>query len=356
MNQETILDALRIVQDPDLRTDIVTLGFVKDITINEGHVSFSIELTTPACPVKDQLKSEAYNAVSALPGVEKVDINMTSNVRGTPQAPNQQILTGVKNIIPIASGKGGVGKSTVSANIAAALSVSGSKVGLLDADIYGPSIPQLMGVTEQPQVTDNMILPLESHGIKVMSMGFFTQSDQAVVWRGPMLAKMMEQFLTNVEWGELDYLIIDLPPGTGDIQLSLCQMIPLTGSAIVSTPQDVALNVARKAILMFNQLNTPVLGIIENMSSFICSHCATEEKIFGEGGGEKASNEFGVPFLGKIPLTTDIRTTSDQGKPIVLNNPDSIEAKTFVSVAKNLAAQVSIRNLAEKDQEVKVTF
>ena len=263
MNEDTILDALKKVQDPDLHTDIVTLGFVKDIVLSDGKVSFAIELTTPACPVREKLQEEAYNAVSEIPGINEVDITMTSKVTSAHDERKQKTLPQVKNIIPIASGKGGVGKSTVSANIAAAISLTGAKVGLLDADIYGPSLPQIMGVNRQPETVNNMVIPLEQYGIKVMSMGFFTQSEQAVVWRGPMLAKMLEQFLNNVDWGELDYLILDLPPGTGDIQLTLCQSIPLTGAAVVSTPQDVALNVSRKAILMFNQLHTPVLEISE---------------------------------------------------------------------------------------------
>lgn len=356
VNEDTILDALKQVQDPDLHTDIVTLGFVKDIVLSDGKVSFAIELTTPACPVREKLQDEAYNAVSEIPGINEVDITMTSKVTSAHDERKQKTLPQVKNIIPVASGKGGVGKSTVSANIAAALSLTDAKVGLLDADIYGPSLPQIMGVNRQPETAGNMVIPLVQYGIKVMSMGFFTQTEQAVVWRGPMLAKMLEQFLNNVDWGELDYLVLDLPPGTGDIQLTLCQSIPLTGAAVVSTPQDVALNVARKAILMFNQLHTPVLGVIENMSSYICSHCGEEEKIFGEGGCEKTSKEFDIPFLGSIPLTTDIRTTSDEGKPIVLAKPGSTEAKAFITVAENLAAQVSIQNLADKHKEVKVTF
>lgn len=357
MNEETILSALKTVQDPDLHTDIVTLGFIKNLEISGSDVSFTIELTTPACPVREKLEDEARTAVSGLPEVKKVNITMTAKVTETPSSRKQQMLPYVKNIVPIASGKGGVGKSTVSANIALALQRTGASVGLLDADIYGPSIPHIMGVDYSPKSGgDNMIIPVKQYDIKVMSMGFFAQQDQAIVWRGPMLGKMIDQFLGNVEWGVLDYLIIDLPPGTGDVQLSLCQTIPLTGAAVVTTPQDVALNVARKAILMFKQLNTPVLGIIENMSHYICPHCGEKETIFGEGGGDKASKEFGLPFLGAIPLTTAIRTTSDAGKPIVIDQPDSEESKAFTAVAENLAAQVSIQNLAAKDQEVKVTF
>ena len=351
LNEETVLNALKKVLDPDLHTDIVSLGFVKNVTISDGKVSFMIELTTPACPVRDQLRLEAYRLVSELPGVKEVDIKMTSRVVESPAERKAKLLPEVKNIIPIASGKGGVGKSTVSVNVALALSLSGAKVGLLDADIYGPSIPHILGATYEPQVNENnKIIPAIHHGIKVMSMGFFLNNFQAALWRGPMLAKMLEQFIGAVEWGEVDYLIVDLPPGTGDIQLSLCQMIPLTGAVIVSTPQDVALNVARKAILMFNQLNTPVLGIIENMSYYTCPQCGRKERIFGEGGGVKLSQEFGIPFIGEIPMATSIRAGADSGNPVVIAEPDSEISKVFAAIAGNVAAKVSIQNMAKVHQ------
>ncbi|KPK94321.1 chromosome partitioning protein [bacterium SM23_31] len=347
-----ILNALRKVIDPDLHADIVSLGFIKNLALSDGRVSFAIELTTPACPAKDKLHEEARQAVSAVPGVKEVNIKMTSKVTSTKDGRETKLLPDVKNIIPIASGKGGVGKSTVSVNIALALKRAGASVGLLDADIYGPSVPQIMGVSYEPKAAGNdMILPAEHHGIKIMSMGFFTQQNQAVIWRGPMLGKMVEQFLGSVEWGSLDYLVIDLPPGTGDVQLTLCQSIPLTGAVIVSTPQDVALNVARRAILMFNKLNAPVIGIIENMSYYVCSHCGEKERIFGEGGVAKASREFGIPFLGEIPLTTSIREKSDAGKPVVIFDPDSEETKVFTAISENIAAQISIQNLAEKKRK-----
>jgi len=350
LNEEAILNALRKVMDPDLHTDIVSLGFVKDVAITDGKVSFTLELTTPACPVRDQLLLEARRTVLEIPGVKDVDVKMTSQVVETPTARKEKMLPDVKNIIPVASGKGGVGKSTVSVNVALALSLSGSKVGLLDADIYGPSIPQILGVTYEPQMNENnKIIPAKQYGIKVMSMGFFLTNYQAAIWRGPMLAKMVEQFISSVEWGELDYLIVDLPPGTGDIQLSLCQLIPLTGAVIVSTPQDVALNVARKAILMFGQLHTPILGIIENMSYYTCPQCGHTERIFGEGGGAKVSQEFGIPFIGEIPLARSIREQGDTGKPVVFAEPQSDIAKAFISIAETLAAKVSIQNLAQKN-------
>jgi ATP-binding protein involved in chromosome partitioning len=330
------------------------LGFVKDVRICDSAVAFTIELTTPACPVKDRLKQEAEAAVLALDGVGQVNIKMTAQVRPSSGA---LMIPGIRNVIPVASGKGGVGKSTVSANLAVVLAQTGASVGLMDADVYGPSIPTIMGISETPVAGGQGILPLEAHGVKVISMGFFLRSDQAVIWRGPMLSKMIDQFLGGVEWGELDYLVVDLPPGTGDIQLSLCQKIPLTGSVIVSTPQDVALNVAEKAVIMFNQLKSPILGLIENMSYFVCPHCGNREDIFDTGGAERASKRLGVPYLGGIPLATNIRQTSDSGLPIVIADPDSASAQAFQTIARNLAAQISIRNIADEERQlVKITF
>ena len=354
--EEQVLHALRSVIDPDLHRDIVTLGFIKDVRICDSAVAFTIELTTPACPVKDMLQEQAKAAGMAIDGVDQVNVKMDANVRAH-AALGQVLLPGIKNIVPVASGKGGVGKSTVSANLAVALAQTGAKVGLMDADVYGPSIPTIMGVSEPPKPGQHGMLPSEAHGVKVVSMGFFLKPDQAVVWRGPMITKMIDQFLGGVEWGELDYLVIDLPPGTGDIQLSLCQKIPLTGSVVVSTPQDVALNVAEKAIIMFNQLKTPVLGLVENMSYFECPHCHEREYIFDTGGAVKASERLGLPYLGGIPLATNIRKMSDNGNPIVIAEPESSSAKAFMEIAKNLAAQISIRHMnQEEDQPVKISF
>ena len=348
VSQDQILNALRKVQDPDLGRDIVDLGFVKDLKTCDGVASFKIELTTPACPVKEQLKEEARRAVLSLPGMRKVDIEMTSQVRQSPQQKKGLMLPNVKNIVPVASGKGGVGKSTVAANLAVALSQLGAKVGLVDMDVYGPSIPIIMGMQEPKiQRVEGKLIPPVAHGIKFVSMGFFTPKGEAVVWRGPMLHKTVEQFLGAVDWGELDYLIVDLPPGTGDVQLSLCQIVPLTGAAVVSTPQDVALGVAEKAVIMFRKLRTPVLGMIENMSGFACTECGNREEIFGSGGARKHCMANDIPFLGEIPLSTDIRETSDAGMPIVLAAPDSPSAKAFLAVAKNVAAQVSVQNIGE---------
>jgi ATP-binding protein involved in chromosome partitioning len=283
---------------------------------------------------------------------------MTSQVRtAIPAQTAGNLIPAIKNVVAVASGKGGVGKSTVSANLALALAKSGARVGLMDADVYGPSIPTILGLKGGPEVTaSRRIIPVEQHGLKVMSMAFFMKPDDAVIWRGPMLHKTVEQFLGGVEWGELDYLTVDLPPGTGDVQLSLCQMIPLTGAVIVSTPQDVALNVAQKAIAMFKKLNAPILGIIENMSAHVCPTCGTREEIFGSGGAKAIAERMKLPFLGEIPLETSIRETSDAGTPIVLADPGSPAAKAFTMVAENLAAQVSIRAMQAESVPVKVTF
>ncbi len=358
VTSEQVLHALRVVQDPDLKRDLVSLGFIKDVAIQGGRVSFKIELTTPACPVRDLMKEQAAEAVRALPGVSQVDITMTSQVRSSVSTPQGVLSPNIKNIILIASGKGGVGKSTVSANLALALARSGARVGVMDADVYGPSIPTILGITAQPEVDEkNRITPVEHNGLRVISMGFFMKPEEAVVWRGPMLHKTVQQFLGGVFWGDLDYLLCDLPPGTGDVQLSLCQSIPITGAVIVSTPQDVALNVAQKAIAMFKKLNAPVLGMIENMSYYVCPHCGKRDDIFGSGGARHIAERLGIPFLGEIPLATPIRVASDAGKPIVVSDPNSAEAKALTKAAENLAAQVSIRAMqGELAPQVKVTF
>ena len=357
-DKSTILEALKTIQDPDLGRDIVSLGFVKEVKLCGGAAAVTIELTTPACPVKDQMREEARQAILALPGIEEVNVEMTAQVRSSSGLKSSGLLSGVKNIVPVASGKGGVGKSTVAANLAVALAQSGAQVGLMDADVYGPSIPTLMGISGEPKSGSNrQIIPMTQYDVKIISMGFFLPEEKAVIWRGPMLDKMMAQFLGGVQWGELDYLIIDLPPGTGDIQLSLCQKVSLTGALVVSTPQDVALNVAQKAIAMFHQLNTPVLGIVENMSSYVCSHCGNRDEIFGTGGAREVSRRKQLPFLGEIPLSTSIRIYSDQGKPVVLADPESEQAKAFIEVASNLAAQISILNMSEElQQDITVSF
>ena len=343
ITEAQILEQLKKVEDPDLHQDIVSLGFVKNIKIQGSEIAFDIELTTPACPVKDLLKSQAVDVVSKLDGVKKVNIQMTSNVKARATMSQGAVLPKVKNIIAVASGKGGVGKSTVAANLALALGGSGAKVGLLDADIYGPSAPTMFGVFEQPQVNEaQQILPIENHGIHLMSMGFLSRDDSPVIWRGPMVHGIIQQFLTRVEWGELDYLVIDLPPGTGDAQLSLTQLAPISGAVIVTTPQEVSLIDARKGLKMFQKVNVPVLGIVENMSYYVCSDCGKRAHIFRSGGGLKTAQEIKVPFLGEIPLEEEVTEAGDAGVPIVIKNPNSTVSKAYQQLAGRVAAELSI--------------
>jgi ATP-binding protein involved in chromosome partitioning len=341
--EEQVYKALSKIIDPDLGRDIVSLGMIKDLRIEDGVVHFTFELTTPACPVRDKFERFAREAVSSIPGVRDVKIDLKSNVRSASMRQTQIQLPGVKNVIAVASGKGGVGKSTVATNIAGALASFGASVGLLDADIYGPSVPQMMGSSEQPGVENNKIIPPVAHNVKIMSMGYLTKPGQAVVWRGPMVAKALQQMLSEVDWGELDYLIVDLPPGTGDAPLTLAQSIPLTAVAVVCTPQDVAVNIAVKSVQMFRVLKVPIAGLIENMSYYICPNCGHEAHIFAHGGAEKVAKELKVPFLGAVPLEEDIRIMSDVGVPIVFSKPESRAAQAFVGIAKALAAQISIR-------------
>ncbi len=343
VDAEAVLSVLRTVQDPDLHRDIVSLGFIKDLTIDGGVVAFKVELTTPACPVKDQLKAECESKVAGLPGVEQVDIEMTANVRRGPQREPSDALVGVKNVVAVASGKGGVGKSTTSVNLALSLLASGAKVGLLDADVYGPSLQMMLGVDERPLPTaDKKLAPVESHGLKVMSMALLQDPTKPVIWRGPMVHGLLQQFLRDVVWGELDYLVIDLPPGTGDAQLSISQVASVTGAVIVTTPQDVSLLDARKGLEVFRQLKIPVLGVVENMSYFVCGHCGERTEIFRHGGGAKMSEGLGVPFLGEIPIDPAIVVGGDAGEPIVVREPNSPAAKAYVEFAGNVAAQLSI--------------
>jgi ATP-binding protein involved in chromosome partitioning len=343
--EQQVLDALRVVQDPDLRRDIVSLGFVQNMKIDGGKVVFDVNLTTPACPVKDQLQEQARSVVAGLPWVTEVAVTMTANTavaRGSGQ--NQTLIPLVKNVIAVASGKGGVGKSTTSVNLAVALSQSGAKVGLLDGDIYGPNIPLMMGLKERPEMTGEQgkIDPIKRFGIKLMSIAFFLDEKKPVIWRGPMIHGALQQFLRDVVWDELDYLVIDLPPGTGDASLSLSQLIPLSGVVIVTTPQDVALQDVGKGMSMFKQLEVPIIGVIENMSYFVCDHCQEKHEIFGKGGGEKIAEAFGVPFLGQVPLQPNVRTGGDEGQPVVLADPDSAAAEGFKRVAGAVARQVSV--------------
>ena len=362
-NQKKITEAdvregLAAIVDPDLGRDIVSLGFVKEIEIGEGdapEIGVTIELTTPACPVKDQMQADAERIIGEL-GASKARVTMTAQVVGDGNRKKNAVLPSVKNTIAVASGKGGVGKSTVAANLAVALAEEGSRVGYLDADIYGPSAPLMFGLQgkrpdmyETPE-GERKLVPLEAHGVKVMSIGFLMDDDQAVIWRGPMAAGAMRQFMTDVDWGELDYLIFDMPPGTGDIQLTLSQTLPLTGSVIVTTPQELALADARKGLGMFRKVQVPVFGIIENMSYFIAPDTGTEYDIFSRGGGERAAGELGVPFLGALPLTIETRRAGDEGTPIVKLSPDSPQAAAFTAVARNVAAAVSTANMTTQQE------
>ncbi len=347
--EKTVLDALRTVKDPDLNKDIVTLNFIKDLKIEGATVSFTIELTTPACPVRDQMNRWARDAVLKIPGVREVEIRMTSAVRTGAATPAKQGVPGVKNIIAVGSGKGGVGKTTVTVNLAVALARSGAKVGVMDADIYGPNVPLMMGIAGRPHAVGDRIQTLSNYGVRVMSMGFLTDGDTPLFWRGPMLHNVIQQFLRQVDWGELDYLLIDLPPGTGDVQLSLTQTVPLMGAIIVSTPQDVALQDARKAIMMFRQVRVDVLGIVENMSYFQCPKCNEQTHIFSHGGGSTTAARYDVPFLGEVPLAVALREGGDGGKPVAALAPDSPSGMAFTKIAEQVAAQVSIANLRDQD-------
>ena len=342
--EEQILQSLRSVQDPDLHKDIVSLGFIQNLVLAEsGAVSFDLVLTTPACPVKDDLRDQAASAVKALPGVTSVQVKLSASVGSRPGLDKAQVLKGVRNVVAIASGKGGVGKSTVTANIAAALVKSGARVGILDADIYGPSQGMMLGVQEDPMMDEQKRLhPPSARGIKVVSMSMFTDDDAPVVWRGPMVSQMVGNFVSQVEWGELDYLLIDMPPGTGDIQLTLTQQTPLTAAVIVSTPQDVALLDAKKGLRMFEKVSVPVLGIIENMSGFICDGCGKEHDIFRRDGAHRIANSLGLPFLGAVPIEPAVAICGDQGEPVVFRAPESRSALAFSEIAGRMASELSI--------------
>jgi len=327
------------------------MGMIKDLELNDGNLKFTLELTTPACPFNVEIEDDVRKAVGEINEVKNFELNVTAKVMEGRSLDEDTAMKTVKNIIGVASGKGGVGKSTVSLNLALALSQTGAKVGLLDADIYGPSIPLMLGMKEGfMEVEENKLQPAESNGIQVVSFGFFAQqSQQAAIYRGPIISGILKQFLVDTNWSNLDYLIVDLPPGTGDIPLTLAQTIPITGILVVTTPQEVASNVAVKAIGMFEKLNVPILGVVENMSHFICPTCNDKHYIFGEGGAQRISEQFKIPFLGEIPLNAGIMSGSDSGKPIIISNSESPSAIAFRTAAKNIAAQCSI--LAAKLQE-----
>ncbi|MEJ2078237.1 MAG: Mrp/NBP35 family ATP-binding protein [Acidobacteriota bacterium] len=344
---EQVLSALKGVTDPDLKRDVVSLGMIHDLKIEGDHVSFRFVLTTPACPVREQLEGQARGVVAALPGVGSVDVRMEASVpsQRSSVGENRRPVENVANIVAVTSGKGGVGKSTIAVNLACALVRLGARVGLLDCDIYGPNVPIMLGLKGQPMAEGQRIIPLEAFGLKVMSMGLLAEGDTPLIWRGPMLHSVIQQFLYQVNWGQLDYLIADLPPGTGDVQLTMIQSVPLAGGLVVTTPQDVALSDARKGIMMFKQVQVHVLGVIENMSYFICPHCGERSEIFSFGGGERTSEAYQVPFLGRVPLETEIREGGDKGEPIVISHPDSPAAHVFLEMAQTLAARISTVNL-----------
>ena len=348
---DQVLSSLRNVVDPELHKDIVSMGMIKDLTINNGKVSFNLELTTPACPFNSDIEQDVRNAIANL-GVKELDLKVTARVMEGRAISVDELLPGVKNILAVASGKGGVGKTTVSVNLAIALAKTGAKVGLLDADIYGPSVPLMLGLKASPEVINNKIQPPVLEGVKVISMGFFyEQSQQAGIYRGPIVSGIVKQFLTDVNWGDLDYLIIDLPPGTGDAPLTIAQTIPITGILVVTTPQDVAMNVAVKAVGMFNKLNVPIVGVVENMSYLECPHCKEHVHIFGKGGGQRVSEQFNVPFIGEIPLHSQIMEGSDIGKPVTMFEPNSMESLAFSKVAKMIAGRISIIAAEIREQE-----
>jgi ATP-binding protein involved in chromosome partitioning len=353
--KDQILDALRNVKDPELHKDLVTLNMIKDVAVENGAARIGVELTTPACPLKDQIRKDIERELEKI-GVARVEIDWSAQVRGTPRPTSQ--LPGVKNAIAIGAGKGGVGKSTVAVLTAVGLAREGAKVGLLDADVYGPSVPKMMGAeSDKPRIREDRILPLEIAGLKVMSMGFLVEPEKAVIWRGPMIHGVIRQFLEQVEWGELDYLIIDLPPGTGDVPLTLSQLLPMTGAVIVCTPQEVALLDAIKALRMYQQLNVDILGIVENMSYFRAPDTGKEYDLFGRGGAKRAAERVGVPFLGEIPINVTIRIAGDAGTPAdVFEKTDDATRSAVIDFVRRLAGQISVKNLSpESPLELKIT-
>lgn len=339
---------LATVMEPELHRDLMSLGMVRDVQVEGSRVFLRLVLTTPACPLKDRLEHDIRAAlVGPVPGIEDVSITWDSNVTSARGVPGRQDIPGVRNTLAVSAGKGGVGKTTVSINVAVALSLAGARVGLLDADVYGPNVPLMMGITEQPrQGTTRRIQPLQAHGVAVMSFGTILKPGQPVIWRGPMLAKALREFLYEVEWGELDYLVIDLPPGTGDVQLSLAQSLPMTGALVVTTPQDVSVADVSRGIAMFQQLQVPILGVVENMCGFVCTHCGERADIFGSGGGRELATRHAVPFLGEIPLDPRIRVGGGDGAPLVAVEPESAAGQTLRSVASHLAAEISKVNFA----------
>ncbi|MCU0490042.1 MAG: Mrp/NBP35 family ATP-binding protein [Chloroflexaceae bacterium] len=347
ITEQQVLAALSKVQEPELGGDLVSRKMIKDVKVHGGAIAFTVELTTPACPLKDQIRDEATAAVREIPGVTDVTVEFTANVRPRGGIPEQAPIPGVANVIAVAAGKGGVGKSTVAANLAVALKQEGARVGLLDADVFGPSMPLMFGAKGQPSAYQDekgqaMMVPLEAHGIKLISIGFLVDESQPVIWRGPMVTQLLRQFLYNVDWAPLDYLVIDMPPGTGDVALTLAQSLPLTGSLIVTTPQQVATIDVVKAMEMFKKVNVPLIGIVENMAYFIAPDTGNRYDIFGSGGAERLSRQLEIPLLGQIPLGMSVREGGDEGQPAVISDAPDAYANVFRAVARNLAARISV--------------
>ena len=340
ITEKVVLGALSNVQEPELHKDLVSLNMIRDIEIDGDKVSFTVMLTTPACPLKSQIENESREAVAALPGVAKVEVKLDANVPSDGR-PRGLLDLPIRNAVAIASGKGGVGKSTVAVNIAVALAQSGARVGLLDADIYGPNIPTMMGVEKLPASEDGKLVPAQAYDVKLMSIGFLVKPDQPLIWRGPMLHSAIRQFLTDVSWGELDYLIVDLPPGTGDAALSLAQSLPLSGGVIVTLPQQVSLDDARRGLEMFRQLEVPLFGVVENMS-YLELPDGSRMDVFGSGGGERLAQESGIPFIGTIPMDPSVRVGGDNGEPVIVTDPDSAVARALKKIAEDIAAKISV--------------
>ncbi len=342
--KESVIDALRTVDDPDLKKDLVSLNMIKNVVTGEsGAVSITVELTTPACPLKKKIEDDCRQAVERVEGVTSVAIEMTARVSNGTVPEGKTPIPGVKNILAVGSGKGGVGKTTTAVNLAVALSKLGARVALLDADIYGPNVPSMLGVEGRPRVVDKRILPLEACGIRVISMGLLVSADQPLVWRGPMLHGALRQLLFDVAWGDCDYLVIDMPPGTGDVQLSLAQTVPVTGAVIVTTPQNVALQDVRKGIAMFRQVGVPVIGVVENMSWYSCPKCGNRDDVFSTGGGTAMAAELGIEVIGEVPLNSLLREAMDSGRPVALDT-ESEFGRIYAGIASKVAQRISILN------------
>ncbi|MHB8421371.1 MAG: Mrp/NBP35 family ATP-binding protein [Leptospirales bacterium] len=351
VSEEKVWQALSRVIEPDFKKDLVTLKMIEDLKIEGGKLSFTIVLTTPACPLKDEMKKSCHEALAEVEGLKDIEIGFTARTTSgtfSGKAP----ITGVRNVLAVSSGKGGVGKSTTSVNLAIGLQALGAKVGIMDADVYGPNIPMMLGITTAPKQVGNRFVPANGHGIACISMAFLVPPGTPLIWRGPMLHGIIQQFVRDVDWGDLDYLIVDMPPGTGDAQLSLAQLVPLSGAVIVTTPQEVSLSDSRRGLAMFQKVNVPILGIIENMSTFVCPNCQHETPIFSQGGGELAAKELKVPFLGRIPIDLSIREGGDSGVPIGVGQPSSPITQCYKEIAGNLASAISILNSGSKPIQI----